>query len=40
MAKLLGAKLIDEDITAGPDPSVYGFIRLTAHRNLYRIPLQ
>jgi eukaryotic-like serine/threonine-protein kinase len=38
-AILPGAKVIDEDLSAGPDPSVYAFTRVTVHRNLYRIPL-
>ena len=36
-ASLAGAKLIEGDISPGPDPSVYAFARVTVHRNLYRI---
>jgi serine/threonine protein kinase/Tol biopolymer transport system component len=38
-ASLPGAKIVEEYISPGPDPSVYAFARRTVHRNLYRIPL-
>jgi len=37
LAKLPGVKVIDANIAAGPDTSIYAFPRLTVNRNLYRI---
>jgi hypothetical protein len=39
-ARLPGVRIIEHgDISPGPDPSVYAFMKVTAHRNLYRVPL-
>jgi serine/threonine protein kinase/Tol biopolymer transport system component len=41
IAKLPGARLINElQVTPGPAPEVYAFVRETVQRNLYRIPLR
>jgi hypothetical protein len=40
LAALPGARLINElDLTPGPLPNVYAFVRAAMQRNLYRIPL-
>ncbi len=39
LAKLAGVKVIEKNIYAGPNASTYAFSELTAHRNLYRIPV-
>ncbi len=37
---LPGVRMIEHStVTPGPDPSTYAFVKLTVHRNLYRIPL-
>ena len=39
-AELPGVRIIEHgDISAGGDPSVYAFTRITAQRNLYRVPI-
>jgi hypothetical protein len=39
-AALPGAQLIPQErAVGGPDPSIYAFVRVTTHRNVYRIPL-
>ena len=39
-ASVLGAKVLPQErAVGGPDPSVYAFIRVTTHRNIYRIPV-
>ncbi|MFL6465144.1 MAG: hypothetical protein ACJ73N_12135, partial [Bryobacteraceae bacterium] len=39
-AALPGVRLIDGwEISPGPDPSVFAFLKTTMHRNLYRIPV-
>jgi len=38
-ASLPGARLVEEYISLGRDPSVYALYRRTARRNLSRIPL-
>ena len=36
-----GSYLIDAyGISPGPDPSVYAYVKITMHRNLFRIPLR
>ena len=36
-----GAKIIERsDIAAGPDPSIYAYVKSAVHANLFRIPLQ
>ncbi len=36
-----GSRLIDGlDISPGPDPSLFAFVKTTVHRNLFRIPLR
>ena len=32
-------QVVEDAISAGPDPSVYSFSRRSAHRNLYRVPV-
>lgn len=40
VAAVPGARLLSEDsIFPGPDPSVYAFMKVTAHRNIYRVPV-
>ncbi len=39
LAKLAGVKVIEKNISAGPNASIYAFSQLTVHRNLYRIPV-
>jgi Tol biopolymer transport system component len=40
VAALPGAKLIQEpDAFPGPNPSIYAFIKVATHRNIYRVPL-
>jgi hypothetical protein len=35
-----GSRVIDRyDLSPGPDPSVFAYVKTTVHRNLYRIPL-
>jgi hypothetical protein len=37
-ASVLGAKMIPQERAfGGPNPSVYAFVRVTTHRNIYRI---
>jgi Tol biopolymer transport system component len=37
---LPGARLVDEaDITPGPDPFTFAYVKTSVHRNLFRIPL-
>jgi len=39
-ARLPGVRIIgDADVSPGPDPSVYAFAKITAQRNLYRVPI-
>jgi hypothetical protein len=39
-ARLPGARMIPEERAyAGPNPSVYAFVRIATHRNIYRIPV-
>ncbi len=39
-AGLPGVRIIDQgEISPGPEPSVYAFRRITAQRNLYRVPV-
>jgi Tol biopolymer transport system component len=38
---LPGARVIDAwEISPGPDPSVFAYVKTTVHRNLFRIPLR
>ena len=40
VAALPGARLLSEaSIFPGPDPSIYAFMKVTAHRNIYRVPV-
>jgi eukaryotic-like serine/threonine-protein kinase len=39
VARLPGARRIDEDLVPGPSADVYAFYRGTVQRNLYRIPI-
>ena len=40
VAALPGARLIsDASVFPGPDPSVYAFIKVSAQRNIYRVPV-
>jgi hypothetical protein len=39
IARLPGARRIDEDLVPGPSADVYAFSRSTIQRNLYRIPI-
>lgn len=35
-----GSRIIEEwDISPGPDPSTFAYVKTTVHRNLYRVPL-
>ena len=35
-----GSRLIDGwNLSPGPDPSVFAYVKMTVHRNLFRIPL-
>ncbi len=39
-ADLPGARIVEAyDISPGPDPSVFGYVKTTVHRNLFRIVL-
>jgi hypothetical protein len=39
-ADLPGARTIDAyEISPGPDPSVFAYVKTTVHRNLFRIAL-
>ena len=39
IAAVPGARLLSEDsIFPGPDPAQYAFMKVTAHRNIYRVP--
>ena len=39
VAAVPGARLLSEDsIFPGPDPATYAFMKVTAHRNIYRVP--
>jgi hypothetical protein len=39
-AALPGVRVIERgNISPGRDPSVYAFTRISAHRNLYRVPV-
>jgi hypothetical protein len=41
LARIRGAQIIPRrGAVPGPDPSIYVFVRASAQRNLYRIPLQ
>jgi hypothetical protein len=40
-AKVPGVKIVEHDnISPGPDPSTYAYIKASAHANLFRIPLR
>ncbi len=40
LSRLPGLRIVRHSaIAPGPDPSTYAFVKLTEHRNLYRIPL-
>ena len=40
VAALPGARLISEaSVFPGPDPSVYAFMKVSAQRNIYRVPV-
>ena len=40
-AAFSGSRVIDAwYISPGPDPSVFAYVKTTAHRNLFRIPLR
>jgi DNA-binding winged helix-turn-helix (wHTH) protein/Tol biopolymer transport system component len=37
---LSGARVVEEaDITPGPDPSTFAYVKTSVHRNLFRVPL-
>jgi dipeptidyl aminopeptidase/acylaminoacyl peptidase len=41
MAALPGARLVsDGSVYPGPDPSIYAFTKVTAQRNIYRVPVR
>jgi hypothetical protein len=41
IAGLPGARLVsDQHVFPGPDPSTYAYMRVLAHRNIYRVPLR
>ena len=41
LAALPGARLVsDQPVFPGPDPSVYAYMKVSANRNIYRVPVQ
>jgi hypothetical protein len=41
VAALPGARLVaDKDVYPGPNPSIYAYVKVSAQRNIYRVPLQ
>ncbi|MGH9202145.1 MAG: TolB family protein, partial [Vicinamibacterales bacterium] len=40
VAALPGAQLVsNEDVFPGPNPSIYAFMKVSTHRNIYRVPV-